>query len=71
MCRIFSKVVQIMLFSRIHTNQGLPSIKINKKMDAALNLLLYLAPKYGLQYPAITRFIFCDMIRTFWKDATA
>ena len=71
MCRIFSKVVQIMLFSRIHTNQGLPSIKINKKMDAALNLLLYPTPKYGLQYPAITMFIFCDMIRTFWKDATA
>ena len=43
------------------------STENNIKLDAVLNLLLYLLPKYILDYPDISQKMIVDIIKIFWK----
>lgn len=39
------------------------------QLDAVLNLLLYVMPKYNSSNPNITQSLVCKIIRMFWKNA--
>lgn len=43
------------------------SAENNIRLDAVLNLLLYLLPKYILDYPDISQKMIVDIIKIFWK----
>ena len=44
------------------------SVENNIRLDAVLNLLLYLMPKYVLEYPDIMKKVIIDVINVFWEE---